>query len=46
MEWDIAAGHAILNAAGGSVTNPDGTPFKYQKKGYLNGAFIAKSHPS
>lgn len=46
MEWDIAAGHAILSAAGGSVTNPDGTPFKYQKKGYLNGAFIAKSHAS
>lgn len=46
MEWDIAAGHAILNAAGGSVINPDGTPFQYQKKGYLNGPFIAKSHPS
>jgi 3'(2'), 5'-bisphosphate nucleotidase len=44
MEWDIAAGHAILNAAGGSVTNPDGTPFQYQKEGYLNGAFIARSH--
>ncbi|MDG1708845.1 MAG: 3'(2'),5'-bisphosphate nucleotidase CysQ [Emcibacteraceae bacterium] len=43
MEWDIAAGHAILNAAGGSVTNPDGTPFQYQKEGYLNGAFIARS---
>ncbi|MDG1857770.1 MAG: 3'(2'),5'-bisphosphate nucleotidase CysQ [Emcibacteraceae bacterium] len=43
MEWDIAAGHAILNAAGGSVTNPDGTPFQYQKECYLNGAFIARS---
>jgi 3'(2'), 5'-bisphosphate nucleotidase len=42
MEWDIAAGHAILNAAGGSVTNPDGTPFQYQKEDYRNGAFIAK----
>ena len=46
MEWDIAAGHAILNAAGGSVTNPDGTPFQYQKKGYLNGAFIARGQSS
>lgn len=46
MEWDIAAGHAILKAAGGTVTNPDGTPFEYQKKGYLNGAFIAKGNVS
>ena len=42
MEWDIAAGHAILNAAGGSVTNPDNTPFEYNKPGFKNGAFIAK----
>ncbi|MEZ5758038.1 MAG: 3'(2'),5'-bisphosphate nucleotidase CysQ [Emcibacteraceae bacterium] len=41
MEWDIAAGHAILNAAGGSVTNPDGTPFKYNKPEFRNGPFIA-----
>jgi len=41
MEWDIAAGHAILNAAGGSVTNPDGTPFKYNKPDFRNGPFIA-----
>ncbi|MCC3862206.1 3'(2'),5'-bisphosphate nucleotidase CysQ [Pseudemcibacter aquimaris] len=46
MEWDIAAGHAILKAAGGTVTNPDGSPFEYQKKGYLNGAFIAKGNVS
>ena len=42
MEWDIAAGHAILNAAGGSITNPDGTPFKYNKPDFRNGAFIAR----
>lgn len=41
MEWDIAAGHAILRAAGGTLTNPDMTPFEYKKKGYLNGPFIA-----
>jgi 3'(2'), 5'-bisphosphate nucleotidase len=29
MEWDIAAGHAILAAAGGIVTRPDGTPLRY-----------------
>jgi 3'(2'), 5'-bisphosphate nucleotidase len=28
-EWDIAAGHAILNSAGGSVTMLDGAPFLY-----------------
>jgi len=42
MEWDIAAGHAILNAAGGSVTNPDGSIFRYNKLNFRNGAFIAK----
>lgn len=31
-EWDIAAGHAILMAAGGSVRAPDGTPLHYGKK--------------
>ncbi len=29
MEWDTAAGHAILNAAGGIVTCEDGTPLEY-----------------
>ena len=42
MEWDIAAGHAILNAAGGIITHPSGEDFKYGKKAYLNGAFIAR----
>ena len=43
MEWDTAAGDAILRAAGGMVLNPDGTPFEYGKTDYLNGGFIAKS---
>lgn len=43
MEWDTAAGDAILRAAGGIVTNPDGKPFLYGKEKYRNGAFIAKS---
>jgi len=28
-EWDIAAGHAVLAAAGGAMTAPDGTPLRY-----------------
>ncbi len=33
MEWDTAAGHAVLAAAGGSVTQVDGAPFIYGKAG-------------
>jgi 3'(2'), 5'-bisphosphate nucleotidase len=45
MEWDIAAAHAVLAAAGGSVTQPDGAPFLYGKadQGFLNGWFVARS---
>ena len=28
-EWDVAAGHALLSAAGGTVTRPDGAPLRY-----------------
>jgi 3'(2'), 5'-bisphosphate nucleotidase len=44
MEWDVAAGHAILQAAGGSVSTPDGAPFNYGKfaSGLRNGPFIAR----
>jgi 3'(2'), 5'-bisphosphate nucleotidase len=42
MEWDTAAGHAVLRAAGGSVTTWDGAPFVYGKPGFHNGAFIAR----
>lgn len=43
MEWDTGAGHAVLSSAGGRVTNPDGTPFRYAKSetGYKNGPFVA-----
>ncbi|XBQ16890.1 MAG: 3'(2'),5'-bisphosphate nucleotidase CysQ [Oceanicaulis sp.] len=43
MEWDIAAGHAVLAAAGGAVTTPGGDPFTYGKAdaGYQNGPFVA-----
>ena len=42
MEWDTAAGDAILRAAGGRVENTDGTMFKYGKKNFKNSSFIAK----
>ncbi|MDX2157906.1 MAG: 3'(2'),5'-bisphosphate nucleotidase CysQ [Hyphomicrobiaceae bacterium] len=43
MEWDTAAGHAVLRAAGGCVTAPDGAPFVYGKSdaGFRNGHFVA-----
>jgi 3'(2'), 5'-bisphosphate nucleotidase len=43
MEWDTAAGHAILNAAGGCVLGLDGSPLRYGKKaaGFKNEGFIA-----
>jgi 3'(2'), 5'-bisphosphate nucleotidase len=30
-EWDIAAGHALVTAAGGLVTTPEGAPLRYGK---------------
>jgi len=43
MEWDTAAGHAILNAAGGAVVDAQGLPLRYGKKetGFKNPGFIA-----
>ena len=42
-EWDTAAGHAILLAAGGLVDGPDGNPLGYGKRAFLNRAFVATS---
>jgi 3'(2'), 5'-bisphosphate nucleotidase len=42
MEWDTAAGQAVLEAAGGSVSAPDGTPFRYGKPGFRNTGFFAR----
>jgi 3'(2'), 5'-bisphosphate nucleotidase len=42
MEWDTAAGHAIVEAAGGSVTLLDGTPLRYGKPGFENPPFIVR----
>lgn len=44
MEWDIAAGQAILEPLGGAVLNADtGNPLTYNKESLLNPHFIAKT---
>jgi len=44
MEWDTAAGHAVLNGAGGAVVRfDDHSPLTYGKDGYANPFFIAYS---
>jgi 3'(2'), 5'-bisphosphate nucleotidase len=42
-EWDTAAGHAVLLAAGGLVDAPDGTPLAYGKRAFINRGFVATS---
>ena len=44
MEWDIAAAHAVLEAAGGTLVTPEGERFTYGKadKGFRNGWFVAR----
>ena len=42
-EWDIAAGHAILKHAGGSVTDFNGKEIFYGKKDFKNTSLILKS---
>jgi 3'(2'), 5'-bisphosphate nucleotidase len=41
MEWDTAAGHAVLVAAGGRVLGADGAALRYGKPGFRNPSFIA-----
>jgi 3'(2'), 5'-bisphosphate nucleotidase len=41
MEWDIAAGHAVLAAAGGAVVDLDGQALRYDKPGFVHPAFVA-----
>ena len=42
-EWDIAAGHAILIHAGGTITDFDKNPILYGKKNFKNPSLILKS---
>lgn len=45
MEWDTAAGQAVLEAAGGQVLTVEGTPLRYGKRqrGFDNPGFIASA---
>jgi len=43
MEWDTAAGQAIVEAAGGRVVDPAGTPLRYNKPDLHNGHFIVRA---
>jgi len=47
-EWDVAAGHAVLAAAGGVVNTPEGAPVSYGRMAENFGvpAFIAWGDPS
>jgi 3'(2'), 5'-bisphosphate nucleotidase len=40
-EWDTAAGHAVLAAAGGRVFDIHGAPLAYAKPRFLNPGFVA-----
>jgi 3'(2'), 5'-bisphosphate nucleotidase len=44
-EWDVAAGHALLRAAGGDVRRPDGGPLTYGRDRFLIPGFIASGEP-
>lgn len=44
-EWDTAAGHAVLRAAGGRVHTFDGAELAYGKPDYRNGRFLAEGAP-
>lgn len=48
MEWDIAAGDAVLRAAGGVVTGLNGAPLRYGRKerGFASPDFVAFGDPS
>lgn len=46
MEWDTAAAHAVVNEAGGSVTDLEGTPLRYNKEDLLNPYFMVSGAPA
>ena len=45
-DWDVAAGHAVLTAAGGSVLAPDGSPLRYGTAGLLIPGLLAWGGPA
>ena len=46
MEWDTAAGDAVVRAAGGSVRTLDGEPLRYGKPGFENPHFVVRGQES
>ncbi len=46
MEWDTAAGQALVLAAGGQVCDLTGQPLRYGKPGFENPSFFAQGLPS
>ena len=44
MEWDTAAAHCILEEAGGSITDLEGNPLRYNKNILQNPGFVARAH--
>jgi len=46
-EWDVAAGHAVLVAAGGAVVTPEGAPLTYGRmlESFRVPAFVAWGDP-
>ena len=46
MEWDTAAAHAVVIAAGGSLTNLQGEALSYNKENLLNPFFMVAGEPS
>ena len=47
-EWDVAAGHAVVTAAGGTVTSDTGAPLRFgeRKDDFIVPAFIAWGDPA
>ncbi len=45
-DWDVAAGHALVEAAGGCVQAPDGVPLAYGTPERLIPGFIASADPT
>ncbi|MGU3492878.1 3'(2'),5'-bisphosphate nucleotidase CysQ [Xanthobacteraceae bacterium A53D] len=48
MEWDSAAGHAVVMGAGGRIHRPDGSPLTYghSQNGFKVNGFIAEGAPA
>jgi 3'(2'), 5'-bisphosphate nucleotidase len=44
-DWDVAAGHAIVRAAGGTVSAPDGAPLVYGTQNLVIPQFVAIGDP-